>query len=148
MRYFASAAVFLCLCGCTAQQGQNFNASGAEQIRVGVTTKSAVEQAMGPPLTRDIKGDTETWMYSYSATDTSGPVAGSMLAGVPLVGGIIMASTMQNAQMATESKQVSITFSRGVVQACNVILSSGSSTMTNMQGQRTTRQIPCGQSVN
>jgi outer membrane protein assembly factor BamE (lipoprotein component of BamABCDE complex) len=141
--------VLLLLTSCVSKQGQDFSAAGAEQIRVGVSTRGSVEQAMGSPLTRDIKGDNEMWVYSYAATDASGAIAGTSLAtAIPFIGPLVSVGVMQNAQTTNESRQVEITFYRGVVKTCNVRLSSGTSTLVNYQGQSTTREIPCGQPIN
>lgn len=145
----ALCIALLCLSACVPQQGQNFSAAGAQQIRIGVSTRATVEQALGPPLTRNIKGDDEAWTYSYTGTDATGAIVGSSAASVvPIVGPLLSLGVMETAQTSHEQKQVSITFHRDIVQTCSVVLTSGTSTLTNMQGQSTRREIPCGQPIN
>jgi outer membrane protein assembly factor BamE (lipoprotein component of BamABCDE complex) len=140
---------FLFLSACVSKQGQDFSAVGAEQIKIGTTSKTTVEQLLGPPLTKDIKGVDESWGYSYAATDASNAVAGSSIAaGVPIVGPLLSVGVMQNTPTTNESRQVLITFHRDIVQTCNVRLVSGTNTMLNTLGQSTTREIPCGQPIN
>jgi outer membrane protein assembly factor BamE (lipoprotein component of BamABCDE complex) len=141
MRYFASVTVFLCLCACTgtAQQGQNFDASGTERIRAGVTDKQTVQSLLGLPLTSSVRGVDETWTYSFITGTNYGTTAM-----IPVVGGLVA----MNTQNTTNQKQVVVIFHNNVVQTCTVTLHTQTGTIMSMNQESSTREIPCGQSVN
>jgi outer membrane protein assembly factor BamE (lipoprotein component of BamABCDE complex) len=143
----AVCVVFLFfLSSCTSKQGQDFAATNADQIRVGVTNKATVQSLLGPPLNTNIKGPDETWAYSYSATDTSA-VYGTTVGGlIPIVGPLVALGSM-NSPITSDQKQISITFHNDIVQTCVVRLMATSGTMMNAQGGSTTREIACGQPV-
>ena len=136
----------LLLLSCTSQQGHDFAVNNTDQIKVGVTDKVTVERLLGPPLNKSIKGPDETWVYSYSATDTT---AGAVMGGgmmVPIVGPLIYMGGL-NTPITSDQREVTITFRKDTVQTCVVRLISTSGTMNNMQGGSTTREIACGQPV-
>lgn len=131
--------VFLAACTGTSQQGQDFAATNADQIRAGVTDKQTVQRLLGSPLNSSVRGSDETWTYSYVTGTNYGTTAM-----IPVVGGIVA----MNAQNTTNQKQVTVTFHNDIVQTCVVMLHSQTGTIMNMQQGSTTREIPCGQPVN
>jgi outer membrane protein assembly factor BamE (lipoprotein component of BamABCDE complex) len=141
-------AFLLFLSSCASNQGQDFAATNTEQIRIGVTDKDTVQRLLGPPLSTNIIGADETWGYSYSATNSTGTIAGlTMGAVIPVVGPLVTLGTM-NSPVTTDQKQVSITFHNNIVRTCVITLASTSATMMAAVGPSTTREIACGQPVN
>ena len=61
--------VALLVVGCVTRMGGKFDASQAQFIEKGKTTKAWVLEKFGPPESRQIYSGTETWIYNYTEVD-------------------------------------------------------------------------------
>ena len=104
----------LILAGCSSSAGQQFSTDAAKQIHAG-TSKSAVENLLGPPLSRNMVKGEETWQYTYFASNNSYSPT-TFIPYVNMVAGGVATTTA--------SKTISIRFRGESVASCTINISS------------------------
>lgn len=110
----------LMLAGCSSSSGQQFSSDAAKQIHAG-TPKSAVENLLGPPLSRSMVKGEETWQYSYTASNTSFSPA-TFIPYVNMVAG--------GASNTSSSRMINIRFRGENVASCTINITSQNTSTT------------------
>lgn len=133
MRFSPIVALVL-LIGCThtTEQGQQFSAEAASQIKVGVTDKSGVETLLGPPQNRTIISKLEEkWTYSYMRASGTGSAANF----IPVVGMYVATN-----EGRSEQRSVEVLFKGNIVAKCDMATSTATVAVNLMTGSKPTSQ--------
>jgi outer membrane protein assembly factor BamE (lipoprotein component of BamABCDE complex) len=136
-------AATLLTAACTHEMGQNTVAKqeAVDHLRIGSTTKSQVQSALGDPWQKTVERDgTENWTYFYSKAS----IGLTPVAFIPFVGAFAP-GTMKG---TSESETLYLTLKNGIVSECKYSVTHGSGSSSALSAplpdQSTTQTLPCG----
>jgi len=131
---------------CAHSVGEDFNLDNVSAIKIGSTTPSQTIAALGEPYSRNINTDSsEDWVYRRIDTKASL----NAKAFVPVVGAYLKDSSSTK----VDQKELKLHFENGILQHCEMKLSSSKGTGSTASGGGiteaatggTTQNIACGQ---
>ena len=130
-----AAAVSLGGCSSISEIGENFSDSSANQIRVGKTSKAAIEKNLGSPRNQETTANgEEVWTYEFNRSTSVFNPAGVLLS----------TSILGETSSRSEYKLLTVSFRQNIVSKCKLSIYARDDLEFNSFDRQILKEANCG----